>query len=606
MTGNEPKSLPLQVMRSCKHIYLTGLFGFLFLALFKAGLLYHLEQYSLFCPEADYLRSFFEQPGGVLAFAGAFLTQFCHYPVLGAALFALLLCLLTFLTEKAFGLEEKAVWLSVVPALFLLLFITRLDYSIYLFRTYGLLYSQVLGFCVTAALVLLFRKCFLGKRISPLFVALAVLIGYPLFGAFALFAGLLMALLALREGKRGVVDLAVALVLGAAVPWLCGTLPEIFPRIHRKYVYLAALPYMEFLDNFICQVPLILAAVAMVALCYLRKAGRIAVPTLVGATLLVVAGGSNWDRGFHTVLGMERAVAGQDWDKVLKLAQKETNPNRVHVLYRNVALYEKGQLTEKMFQYPDGDEPLHTRAPFPISHICAAPVLYYCGMLNPCDRLSMEYSSTFCKNLHYYKYQAKTALASGEYGLARKYLDMVDANWFEGKWVRRYRAFLDDPARMDADSEYQRLRPLLQNVWTAFEAAAPLQEMLYVHFAGPDYVNEAVFEWQAAFALIQKDADLTLNCLFNRLDRLPEAPVGTALAEGAAIFASELGDADLMRALAPVLAKCGTVLQRFSKFSSAANKTPDLDADQVQEWFAAHYGKTYWYYYLFTDVNINR
>ena len=133
-------------MKSCQHIFLTGLFGFLFLALFKTGLLYHLEQYSLFCPKADYLRSFFEQPGGVLALAGAFLTQFCHYPVLGAAVFALLLCLLCFLTEKAFGLEGKAAWLSVIPALFLLLFITRMDYSIYLFRTYGLLFSQVLGF----------------------------------------------------------------------------------------------------------------------------------------------------------------------------------------------------------------------------------------------------------------------------------------------------------------------------------------------------------------------------------------------------------------------------------------------------------------------------
>ena len=525
---------------------------------------------------------------------------------MGAALFALLLSLLCFLTEKAFGLEGKAVWLSVLPALFLLLFITRMDYSVYLFRTYGLLYSQVLGFCITMALVLLYRKYFLGKRISPLFVAMAILAGYPLFGAFALFAALLMALLALREGKRGLVDLAAALLIGAVVPWLCGTWSGVFPRIHRKFVYLAALPYMEFLDNFICQVPLILAAIAAVALCFLRKAGRVAVPVIVAATLLAVVGGSCWDRGFHTVLGMERAVSEQDWDQVLKLAQKETTPNRVHVLYRNVALYEKGLLTEKMFQYPDGDEPLHTRAPFPISYICAAPVLYYCGMLNPCDRLSMEYSSTFCKNIHFYKYQAKTALASGEYELARKYLDIVDANWFEGKWVQRYRTFLEDPAQREADPEYLRLRPLLQTPWTEFEVAAPLQEMLYVHFADPDYVNEAVFAWQAAFALIQKDADLTLSCLFNRLDLLPDAPIGTALAEGAALFASELGDADLMRALAPVLAKSDSVLNRFSKFGSAANNTPDFDSDPVKEWFAAHYGKTYWYYYLFVDININR
>ena len=594
----------MKLLKSRWHFVVSGLFGFLFLVLFKTGLLYHLEQYSLFYPKGDYWLAFFEQPGGILALAGAFLTQFCHYPVLGAAIFALLMCLLTFLTEKAFGLEGKAARLSTLPALFLLLFITRLDYSIYLFRTYGLLYSQVLGFCAAMSLVLLYRTCFLGKRSSPLFLAAAVLLGYPLFGAFALLAGTLMALVALREGK--VADLAVALLLGAAVPWLCGAWPGIYPRIHRKFLYLAAFPYMEFLDNFICLVPLALAALALVALCFLRKAGRITVPVLVGATLLAVMGGSCWDRGFHTVLDMERAVAEQDWDKVLKLAGKEKNPNRIHVLYRDVALYEKGILTEKMFQYPDGDAPLHTRAQFPISHICGVPVLYYCGMINPADRLAMEYSSTFCKNLFYYKYQAKSALVSGEYELARKYLDIVDANWFQGSWVRRYRAFLDNPAQMDADPEFQRLRPLLQNSWTQFEAAAPLQEMLYVHYANPDYVNESVFEWQAAFSLMQKDAETTLQLFFDRLDRLPDAPIGTALAEGAALFASELADPDMMRALTPVLKQKGSLLKRFSQFSSAANNTRDWDSEKTKEWFAAQYGGTYWYYYLFVDINLNR
>ena len=594
------------MLKSRGHILFTGLFGFLFLVLFKTGLLYHLEQYSLFFPKGAFLRPFFDQPGGLLGLAGAFLTQFCHYPVIGAAQFALLMCLLTFLTGKAFALEGKAAWLSVLPALFLLLFITRLDYSIYLYKTYGLLYSQLLGFCAVASLVLLYRKCFLGRRLGPLFVAMVVVIGYPLIGAFALLAGLLMALLALREGKRGFIDLAVALLLGAAVPWLCGELSGIYPRIHRRYVYFAALPYKEFVENFICHIPLILAALALVALCFLRKAGRVAVPVIVGAALLIVVGGSNWDRGFQTVLGMERAIAEQDWDKVLTLARKEKDPNRVHVLYRNVALYEKGSLTAEMFKYPDGDAPRRSLATFPISHICAAPVLYYCGMLNPCDRLSMEYSSTFCKNIHYYKYQAKTALVSGEYDLARKYLDIVDANWFEGKWVRRYRAFLDDPALMDADPEYQRLRPLLQATWTKYDAIAPLEEMIRVQFANPDYVNEAIFEWQEACFLTRKEAENTLYCLFDRHEHLPDAPVGTSLAEGAALFASQTGNIDLMKELTQVLTPNSPVLRRFSQFSAAVNNARDLKSEKSKESFSARYGGTYWYYYFFVNIDTNQ
>ena len=594
------------MLKSCRHILFSGLFAFLFLVLFKTGLLYHLEQYSLFCPKGEYLRSFFEQPGGVLALAGAFLTQFCHFPVLGAALFALCLCLLTWLTGKAFGLEGKAAWLATLPALFLLLFVTRLDYSIYLFKTYGLLFSQVLGYTVAAGLVLVYRKCFLGRRYSPMFPALVLLAGYPLFGSFSLIAAVLMALTALREGKLGLIELAVTLILGAAVPWLCRELPWVFPRIHRNFVYFAGFPYKEFVENGICQVPLILAFAAMAALCFLRKARGFAVPALVLAAVLAVGAGSNWDSGFRTVLGMERAVSQQDWDQVLKLAKKERTPNRIHVLYRNIALYGKGTLTEEMFRYPDGDAPLRSKAVFPISYICAAPVLYYCGMPNPCDRLAMEYSSTFCKNIHFYKYQAKTALLSGEYDLARKYLDMVDANWFQGKWVRRYRAFLDNPALMDEDPEFQRLRPLLQGAWTKYDAVAPLEEMLWAQFADPGYVNESVFEWQAACYLTRKDAERTLYCVFNRHELLPDAPVGTALAEGAALFASQSGDLDMMRELVGVLSSRQQVLRTFSQFSNALNAAGDLRSEKTKERFQARYEGTYWYYYYFMDINTKR
>ncbi len=594
------------MLKSCRHILFSGLFAFLFLVLFKTGLLYHLEQYSLFCPKGEYLRSFFEQPGGVLALVGAFLTQFCHFPVLGAALFALCLCLLTWLTGKAFGLEGKAAWLATLPALFLLLFVTRLDYSIYLFKTYGLLFSQVLGYTVAAGLVLVYRKCFLGRRYSPIFPALVLLAGYPLFGSFSLIAAVLMALTALREGKLGLIELAVTLILGAAVPWLCRELPWVFPRIHRNFVYFAGFPYKEFVENGICQVPLILAFAAMAALCFLRKARGFAVPALVLAAVLAVGAGSNWDSGFRTVLGMERAVSQQDWDQVLKLAKKERTPNRIHVLYRNIALYGKGTLTEEMFRYPDGDAPLRSKAVFPISYICAAPVLYYCGMPNPCDRLAMEYSSTFCKNIHFYKYQAKTALLSGEYDLARKYLDMVDANWFQGKWARRYRAFLDNPALMDEDPEFQRLRPLLQGAWTKYDAVAPLEEMLWAQFADPGYVNESVFEWQAACYLTRKDAERTLYCVFNRHELLPDAPVGTALAEGAALFASQSGDLDMMRELVGVLSSRQQVLRTFSQFSNALNAAGDIRSEKTKERFQARYEGTYWYYYYFMDINTKR
>jgi hypothetical protein len=227
-------------------------------------------------------------------------------------------------------------------------------------------------------------------------------------------------------------------------------------------------------------------------------------------------------------------------------------------------------------------------------------------MLNSCDRLAMENSSSFCKNIHYYEYQARTALVSGEYELARKYLDMVDANWFEGKWVRRYRAFLDNPALMDADPEFRRLRPLLENTPLEFEAFGPLQEMINAHFANPDYINESVFKWQAASYLIQKDAERTLYCLFDRLEKFPEGSVGTALAEGALLFVSELDDPGLEMGLSSMLSDKVSVLERFAKFLSDEENARDLDPKKKEERFSGRYKGTYWYYYLFVDINSKR
>ena len=107
-----------------------ALFSFLFLWLLKGDLLYHMEQYSYFSFHGDFPVKFFEQPGGLLSLLGAFLTQFCHFPVLGALVIALSFSLLAYLVRKAFRLEGKKAWLALVPSLFLLLFITRLDYTI--------------------------------------------------------------------------------------------------------------------------------------------------------------------------------------------------------------------------------------------------------------------------------------------------------------------------------------------------------------------------------------------------------------------------------------------------------------------------------------------
>ena len=102
-------------MKNWKPLVSFAAVSMILLAGFKADLLYHMEQYSLFGSGKEFLASFFEQPGGFLALLGAFLTQFCHFPLIGAFLLTALLCLLALVVAKAFGLEGKKEWLAYIP-----------------------------------------------------------------------------------------------------------------------------------------------------------------------------------------------------------------------------------------------------------------------------------------------------------------------------------------------------------------------------------------------------------------------------------------------------------------------------------------------------------
>lgn len=571
------------------------------LAGFKADLLYHMEQYSLFGTGKEFLASYFEQPGGFLALLGSFLSQFCHFPLLGALLLTALLCLLAYVSAKAFDLDGGREWLAFIPSLFLVLFVTRLDYSVYLQKAYGLVFSQALGFLAAAAILLLYRKCVEARKASWLYVAAVTVLFYPLIGSYSLVAAALVVLETFRSRNKGWAILGAALVAGAAVPLLCANLPWLYPRINRHFAFLAGFPYMDFVKAFICQVPLILAFAALSALVFagsFKKKGPVSVFLICA---LVTVGLTNWDKNFDAMLKMERATSARDWDKVLKLAAKRQDPTRPLVLYRNIALYNKGELTEKMFTYPDGGPPLKTPAKTPVSMVCSVPVHYWCGMVNSCERSCMEFSTSYSKNIFYYKYQAMSALIKGDRELAAKYIDIVDDNWFQGAWVRRYRAFLENPSAMASDKEYQMLLPLLDFHGTEADLASSLEAGMINHYEYLEYVNEYAYEWQIAMALMQKNEPYFLQLFFDRYENHQLTSVTKGAAEAAALFGGVSGDGELFAQVAAALSSRQSTLKAFSPFANSMNMAGDLDNPETVQRFKSRYGDTYWFYYFFVN-----
>ena len=161
------------------------------LLLFESNLLWKLQEMNLFLTTPMFFRDQMVVPGGLLSWAGTFLTQLFRWPWLGV----LVLCgcwgLLMWLTKRAFRIPAQWAGLLLIPVGMLLLTIVDFGYWLYVLKQPGYAFVSTLGVVVVAALLWAYR-CLPAKRyLRTAFIVLTCVVGYPLFGIYGLAAPLL-------------------------------------------------------------------------------------------------------------------------------------------------------------------------------------------------------------------------------------------------------------------------------------------------------------------------------------------------------------------------------------------------------------------------------
>lgn len=130
-------------------------------------LLWVAQEQSLFLATPMFFQQCIELPGGGLSWAAAFLTQFFHYPMLGAGLMGLLWAFLMWLLKRAFDIPRGWMWLTLLPVAMLLLGCVELGYWVYFLKLRGHLLVATLG-CMGAALLFwAYRGCLAGWASPP-------------------------------------------------------------------------------------------------------------------------------------------------------------------------------------------------------------------------------------------------------------------------------------------------------------------------------------------------------------------------------------------------------------------------------------------------------
>jgi len=587
------------------------IFSFCLLACYRGDFLFRLQELSIFLPTGNFFAEYMTKPAGFLFYVSSFLLQFFYYPILGAFIFTALLALVQYLVHKSFSIGRNFLLVSLLPSALILLSLTQLDYTIYVTPHREIVYTYVLGILSTLSLFLLYRsiKPFWAKRF---YIILMTCVFYPLIGFYALIAIPLIAvyeIITFRKKEELFVLLALSLLIVLFIPRFY--YHYVYDVLNVGYIYFYGLPVENFSEVMYMWVPVIALFVSLFLLqffCKIEQSGVITSKTLALNILAwifclsMVIVFTYKDKNFDIQLKMERALGKNDFNEILKIADKtkDIEPNRVIVQYRNIALFRKGQLLEKMFTYPNGAADYKTHSSAGVTLMSAHNIFYHYGRLNFSYRWSMESITKRGLSAEYLKYMAKVATFNEETALAEKYFDALKQTLFHKKWAEENAVFLYDKDLHKQQEEYEKIHPL--NVYDEefWEDMDNVEVCNLTFYGNMTKGTQEMFEHSIASVLTKKEirpfmSKFRIFVKVNGANRIP-----THLQEAAMLF-RDLEKYELDKSV-----KFDQhIVNRYKDFHRMVSALGG-ESEENNKKYQEKFGNTYWYYYFFNnDIKTN-
>lgn len=572
----------------------------------KSDFLFRMEEQTIFIPDSPFFGSFTDRPGGLLFYAAAFLSQFFYHSGSGILILFLLLLLLQWLTFRGCSISENLFLLTLIPGTLLLISLFRIDYVVYILSEPQFPISLFIGFTVAMSALYCFRF-FHSLRTKILFIVLWTIVAYPLLGFYALLSTLVMVFREVIRRENNLRDKFLLFLSGIVptlfVPLICYRL--LFDTINSRLIYFYGLPTLDLsLLNKVWIPSLLLFLSPAILLFFSRikenKRNRIALLTAnylsLAACIPAIFTLTCNDINFHTMLKMERALEEGDYNRIIQIAHESRNHfpvTRTIVMYRNIALFNKGLLLEKSFTYPNESENYNTGTDISGTRIAGPAIYYHFGKINFAYRWCMEAVVQSGPSAYCYKYMAKTALLNGEPELARKYLDALKKTLFHKKWAERYEVCLNNPEKMKENREFETIRTLMQYTGTQPESSLIVETGILNFYNELNGGSPEMLALALHASLVLRNSEsfwhkLGVYVSLNQGKRIPthaqEAAIMYGKIEGKNTAILNL-DENIVRRYEDFLA----LVRRF-------NREPDQEMTTA---FREKYGNTYWYYYFF-------
>lgn len=584
------------VERMAMVLFISGLI--MFFGVFYRHHLWQREQVQLLELTLLHIMESLSVNGGFSVFAGEFITQFFHIPVLGALLVTALLVLVQQSVKRLivslFG-QRRLIVLSWIPSLVYAILLT--DRYYYVAGLTGLVVA-VTGSAWYVRKVLNDPPL---KRISRGLILLAA-VYWLAGGAFLSCAAALILSEVIRafEKRR---TLPVAALLATILAYLLFSI--VLPLIARAFlirdtVLQAYLSEAYHAVRIYFPLPLVLAFASVPMLLVLfhflspavndsrdRRKGMIvlfALAVLAAAGLISFA-----DFSEEREMAYENFVYAEKWGRVISLAESYPPEGGVQRAALNLALGMTGRLSSDMFHYSQDTSALFV--PYMrrgMTPFIAGDVLYHLGLVNFAQMFAMEtIESTVDARLpsRAVRRVAETYLLNGQTEIASKFYKLLNHTLFYRREAEGFQGLADDTLKISSDRHMARLRSLIPGRDFFYDQNRMDFALTSLALSNPS--NRMAFGYLMAECMLRKDLDGFLRNigLMNRFgyDRVP-----VPYQEAVAYILTRIEDPpEGLRSLVTD----ASVIARLKEYASAYN-TAGSDTLKMEREF----GDTYWFY----------
>ena len=484
---------------------------------YMSGLCFQ-EQYQMFLFDIGYFLERIVLPGGLADYISEFLVQFYYMPVLGGTIIALLLMSIQAIS---WGLMKQYGMKAVFPG-YLLSFVP----SIVLWCAMGD-QNLLLSFVVALSGALLMgwiHNRFHNRLVKVVFELVSTALVYWFLGPVVFLYAALMIGDTLMKGKQNGHILSSlgysACLLILTVAWILLTTQSLQYPLYRIF---SGLNYYRYpgtvsplpLGVMIWTVVVVFFGMVPDSHAWIKKLQQSKVVMALSYVLVIVASWfgikASFDEMTYDLIDYDFLVRTEQWDKIIEKAEKKPATTPLSVSCVNLALSQKGQLADRLFEfYQNGGEglfPTFTRDM--ISPVSTAEIFFRLGMVNDAERYMFEAQEAipnYRKSARLTRRIIECEIINGNYQVAAKLLRRLQKTLFYSNWANQTMALLGNEKAINQHPIYGKLRKYREKKQDFLFSDREMDQMLGLLFLNDNH-NKMAYEYLVCYELLQRDME---------------------------------------------------------------------------------------------------